>query len=110
MFVNDTDLGPPIPVCYRRWGDRLDPPLSGYRATKHFTMYQHPECRRWFVTNGHGTATDPFAIPEQALEMAQYLEDLPIDWNTIVDGRVQLSDDMRKSLAIIQYQIRGGLE
>ena len=45
MIVNDTDLGPPIPV-FMQWLDagQLDPRTRpGYRATKHFCIAQNDD-------------------------------------------------------------------
>jgi len=86
MIVNGHDLGPMIPVARGSTKTGISgKALSGYRATRHFVMWAYPG-GNWAVSNCHGVTTQFYPGPEEALEMAEYMEDQEVDWNAIRGG------------------------
>jgi len=59
--------------------------FRGYRATKHFILFQNPRNEEaWTIATGHGRISGfGFELPETAYEMAEHFEATGQDWNNI---------------------------
>ena len=103
MLVFGRDLGSIIPIAQARYNrHRLHDlkTVRGYRATKHFciapkTFYGR---KHWLVIGPHGSTNSGYPTAESALEMADFLERQPVNWATLHDGTIELTQDVKDAL------------
>ena len=104
MIVNDRDLGPQIPIALARYTyghkfAQLDT-WRGWRASKHFCIAPdsgQTALKHWYVIGPHGSANKGYPKAENALEMADFLEQQPVDWSTLHNGALELTVEMQST-------------
>ncbi len=83
MKVGDRDLGPMIPIVWANTKTGITGRTrQGYRASKHFTIWQYPS-GSWALSNGHGAMSQFYSTIENVLEMVDYIEEQNVDWSAV---------------------------